>query len=161
MVLSLSAQVRVYLACEVTDMRKQFDGLCATVQHRFHRDPFTGDVFVFFNRRRNHVKLLIWDGNGFWLVAKRLEGGAFATWQPPTDDATHVEVDRAQLMMLLEGIDVKNAKFRRHFARSLRIGARNERPHDEDRDRGFGRGAVARTRPLVAAHDRVVEGRDR
>ena len=138
MVLSFSAQVRVYLACEVTDMRKQFDGLCSIVEHRFHRDPFAGDVFAFFNRRRNRVKLLVWDGNGFWLLAKRLEGGTFDGWRPSSDDATHVQVDRAQLMMLLEGIDVKNAKFRRHFARSIRIGGRGGRTREAGQGRGAG-----------------------
>jgi transposase len=135
-VLSIPAQVRVYLACEVTDMRKQFDGLCAIVEHRFHRDPYAGDVFAFFNRRRNHVKLLVWDGNGFWLAAKRLEGGTFDGWRPASADATHVQVDRAQLTMLLEGIDLKKVKVRHHFARSIRIGGRGGRSHETDPGRG-------------------------
>lgn len=133
MVLSLSSQVRVYLACEVTDMRKQFDGLCALIEHRFDLDPYAGDVFVFFNRRRNRVKLIVWDGNGFWLLAKRLEGGAFDRWPSPSSDATHVQVERAQLLMLLEGIDVKKAKFRSRFSRAIRIGARGGRPNDKGR----------------------------
>ena len=123
MVVSLSAQVRVFLAGDATDMRKSFDGLCAVVEHSFHRDPFTGDVFAFFNRRCTYVKLLVWDNNGFWLAAKRLEQGTFEHWHPTTDSKTHIEIDRAQLMMLLEGIDMKKAKFRRHFARSVRIGS--------------------------------------
>lgn len=138
MVLSISAQVRVYLACEVTDMRKQFDGLCAIVEHRFHRDPYSGDVFAFLNRRRSHVKLLVWDGNGFWLAAKRLESGTFDNWQPSTDDKTHVKVDRAQLMMLLEGIDLRKAKVRRHFARSIRIGRRGGQAAETGEGRGDG-----------------------
>lgn len=135
MVLNLSSQVRIYVACEVTDMRKQFDGLCATVEHRFHRDPFTGDVFAFFNRRRNRVKLLVWDGNGFWLLAKRLESGTFEILAATDGSATHVQVERAQLMMLLEGIDLKKAKFRRHFTRTIRIGGSGGRTHDKGRDR--------------------------
>lgn len=138
MVLSIPAQVRVYLACEVTDMRKQCDGLCALVEHRFHRDPYAGDVFAFFNRRRTYVKLLVWDGNGFWLIAKRLESGTFDGWRPSSEDATHVRVDRAQLMMLLEGIDLKNAKVRHHFARSIRIGGRGGRSHETGQRRGAG-----------------------
>lgn len=135
MVLSLSSQVRIYVACEVTDMRKHFDGLCAMVEHCFHLDRFAGDVFVFFNRRRNRVKLLVWDGNGFWLLAKRLEGGTFEMLTGTESGATHVSIDRAKLMMLLEGIDVKNAKFRRHFARSIRIGGSSERTQDNGRGR--------------------------
>lgn len=103
-------------------MRKAFDGLCNLVEHGFHLDPFQGDVFAFFNRRRTYVKLLTWESNGFWLCAKRLERGTFEHWHPAEGSNTHVEIDRARLMMLLEGIAVKNAKFRRHFARSVRIG---------------------------------------
>ena len=121
MVLSLPSRVCVYLAKEVTDMRKSFDGLCALVEHRFHRDPYAGDVFVFVNRRRTYVKLLLWDGNGFWLLAKRLEGGTFERWQPSPDEETHVEINRAQLLMLLEGVDLKKAEFRRHFSRSVHV----------------------------------------
>lgn len=126
MVLSLPAQVRVFLARGPTDMRKAFDGLCAIVRHQFHRDPFNGDVFAFFNRDRNRVKLLVWDGNGFWLLAKRLERGTFDAWRPP-GDATHVEIQRAQLTMLLEGIDLKKSNYRRHFTRLVRIGGSGER----------------------------------
>jgi transposase len=125
-VLSLPAQVRVFLARGATDMRKAFDGLCTIVRHQFRRDPFTGDVFVFFNRDRNRVKLLLWDGNGFWLWAKRLERGTFDSWRPP-GEAAHVEIERAQLSMLLEGIDLKKSNYRRHFTRIVRIGGGGER----------------------------------
>ena len=127
MVLSLPTRLRVILAREATDMRRSFDGLCALIEHRFHRDPYAGDVFAFFNRRRNYVKLLLWDGNGFWLFAKRLEGGTFERWQPASDDRTHVEIERAQLLMLLEGVDLKSAEFRRHFARSVKVGTSSGR----------------------------------
>lgn len=127
MVLSLPSRVRVYLAKEVADMRKSFDGLCSLVEHRFHRDPYAGDVFVFVNRRRTYVKLLLWDGNGFWLLAKRLEGGTFERWQPSSDDETHAEITRAQLLMLLEGVDLKKAEFRRHYSRSVGVGRRDGR----------------------------------
>ncbi len=127
MVLSLPTQLRVILAKEVTDMRKSFDGLCSLIEHRFHRDPYAGDLFAFVNRRRTYVKLMLWDGNGFWLFAKRLERGTFERWQPSSDKKTHVEIDRAQLLMLLEGVDLKKAEFRRHFARSVSIGKRDGR----------------------------------
>lgn len=127
MIFSLPSSVNVYLAKEVTDMRKSFDGLCALVEHRFRRDPYAGDLFAFINRRRTYVKLLLWDGNGFLLVAKRLECGTFEQWQPSSDRETHVEISRAQLFMLLEGVDLKKAEFRRHFARSVSIGKRDGR----------------------------------
>jgi len=135
-VVSLSAQVRVFLACDVTDMRKSFDGLCALIEHGFSRDPYTGDVFAFFNRRRTHVKLLVWDANGFWLFAKRLERGTFEHWSPSPNSTTHIEIDRARLLMLLDGIAMKNAKLRRHFARSVRIdGSGGGRKEDHGRSR--------------------------
>lgn len=134
MLLSIPAQAHVFLARGATDMRKSFDGLCAIIEHGFERDPYAGDVFTFFNRRRTYVKLLVWDGNGFWLVAKRLEGGTFEDWHPATESANHVEIDRAQLSMLLDGVDMKKAKFRRHFARSVRIGG-SDGGCSQDKDR--------------------------
>lgn len=75
--LSLAADRRVWLALDATDMRKSFDGLCGIVHRDFDREPHSGDVFVFLNRRRSYVKLLTWDGNGFAIYAKRLERGTF------------------------------------------------------------------------------------
>jgi len=138
MVLSLPAGVRIYIANEATDMRKSFDGLCAIVQHQFHCDPFVGDVFAFFNRRRDRVKILFWDRNGFAIAMKRLERGTFDSWRPSAEGETHIEVEHAQLVMLLEGIDVKSAKFRRQFARSVRINGSDGRSHDEGQRRGTG-----------------------
>ncbi len=136
MVLSLPAGVRVYLANDATDMRKSFDGLSAIVRYGFHRDPFEGDVFAFFNRRRDFVKILFWDRNGFWIAMKRLERGTFDAWRPVvTGEQSHVEIEHAQLVMLLEGIELKNTKFRRHFARSVGIGGRSGRPSDEGQRR--------------------------
>ena len=124
--LSIPGQARVFLAREAVDMRKSFDGLCNLVRHGFHLDPFEGDVFVFLNRRRNYVKLLVWDANGFWLCAKRLEGGTFEHWEMQPGAATHVEIDRARLAMLLAGIEMKKVKYRRHFAPSIRIGGSDD-----------------------------------
>ena len=70
--LSLPASVRIFAAREVVDFRKGFDGLCALVRDGFGDDPFSGHFFLFFNRRRDRVKLLAWDRNGFWLFYKRL-----------------------------------------------------------------------------------------
>ena len=138
MVLSLPSGVRIYIANEATDMRKSFDGLSAIVQHHFHRDPFDGDVFAFFNRRRDRVKILFWDRNGFAIVMKRLERGTFDSWRPSTEKKAHIEVEHAQLVMLLEGIDVKSAKYRRQFIRSVRIKRRDGRSHDEGQPRRTG-----------------------
>ena len=93
---------RIWLACGATDMRKGFDGLAAIVQLQLAEDPFSGQLFVFRGRRGDRVKLLWWDGDGLCLFAKRLERGAFV-W--PQAERGVVHLSRAQLSMLLEGID--------------------------------------------------------
>jgi transposase len=125
--LSLSSRVRIFAASEVVDFRKGFDGLVQIVRDGFGLDPFGGDVFCFFNRRRDRVKLLVWDTNGFWLYYKRLERGTFERME---GQGKQVQIDRAQMSMLLEGIDTKNSRLRRHFSRAVRIASR-----DDDHDR--------------------------
>jgi transposase len=93
---------RIWLACGATDMRKGFDGLAAIVQLQLAEDPFSGQLFVFRGRRGDRVKLLWWDGDGLCLFSKRLERGAFV-W--PHAESGVVHLSRAQLSMLLEGID--------------------------------------------------------
>jgi transposase len=74
-VLSLSIHQRYYLFRGYADMRKGFDRLCGMVRDQLQKDPLGGDVFVFINRRRNQIKLLCWEGDGFMLFYKRLEKG--------------------------------------------------------------------------------------
>jgi transposase len=76
-VLSLSVHQRYYLFRGHADMRKGFDSLCGMVRDHLQKDPLGGDVFVFINRRRNQIKLLCWEGDGFMLFYKRLEKGTF------------------------------------------------------------------------------------
>ena len=123
--LSLSSRLRIFAAVEPIDFRKGFDGLVQIVRDRFHQDPFGGDLFCFFNRRRDRVKVLVWDRNGFWLHYKRLERGTFEKLE---GRGAQLEIERAQMSMLLEGIDTKKSKFRRHFSRDVRIASRDE--HD-------------------------------
>lgn len=120
--LSLPASVRIFLASEPVDFRKAHDGLVAIVRDHFRDDPFDGSVFVFLNKRRDRVKLLLWDRNGFWLLYKRLERGTFM--KLPGGDPNRAELSRAELSMLLEGIDLERGKIRRHFAEGVRIQAR-------------------------------------
>jgi len=68
---------RIHLACGHTDMRKQINGLAAIVEGSFKLDPFDAALFVFCNRARDRIKILEWDGDGFWLYFKRLEKGRF------------------------------------------------------------------------------------
>ena len=92
---------RVYLACGVTDMRKQINGLAAIVDGSFNLDLFEGALFVFCNRSRNRVKILVWDGDGFWLLFKRLEKGRFR-WPAAGSEAT-MALSGEELSFLLGG----------------------------------------------------------
>ena len=100
--IELRTGTRIWLAAGVTDMRRGFDGLSAKVQAVLEQQPFSGHVFVFRGRRGDIVKLLWWDGDGLCLFSKRLERGRFI-W--PKAESGTVSLSRAQLSMLLEGID--------------------------------------------------------
>jgi len=67
----------IYIACGHTDMRKSIDGLATVVKEQFHLEPFSNTLFLFFGRKRNRMKVLLWEGNGFVLLYKRLENGSF------------------------------------------------------------------------------------
>jgi len=96
----------VYLACGPTDMRKQINGLAAIVERSFRLDPFGGALFVFCNRSRDRVKILEWDGDGFWLYLKRLERGHFR-WPElpgdPGDGGRTMSLSAQELHLLLGG----------------------------------------------------------
>ena len=96
------ATTRIWLAAGVTDMRKGFNGLSALAETILKEDPFSGHLFVFRGRRGDLVKVIWWDGQGACLFSKRLERGHFV-WPSPADG--RVAVTKAQLAMLLEGID--------------------------------------------------------
>jgi transposase len=96
------AGTKIWIAAGVTDLRRGFDGLSAQVQNTLQQQPFSGHIFLFRGRRGDIVKLLWWDGDGLCLFAKRLERGRFI-W-PKVESGT-VQLSRAQLSMLLEGID--------------------------------------------------------
>jgi transposase len=114
--LSIPANVRIYLCTTPTDMRKSFDGLHALVLQVFQVNPLDGHLFLFVNRRRDRLKILWWDRDGLALFYKRLEAG---TYQVPTivDDAQGVEVDATQLALLLNGVDLQSAKRRKRYSR--------------------------------------------
>jgi len=96
------SNVRVWLACGHTDMRKGFDGLASLTQSQLKQDPFSGQLFVFRGKRGDLIKVLCWDGQGLCLFSKRIEKGRFI-WPQAKDGA--VSLTAAQLSMLLEGID--------------------------------------------------------
>lgn len=123
--LNLPSSVRVFAARERVDFRNGFDGLCAVVREQFREDPLSGHLFLFFNRRRDRIKILVWDQNGFWLLYKRLEQGTF---ERIAGEGEKIEIDRARLAMLLDGIETKSSRIRTHFVREVRIASRD---HDE------------------------------
>ena len=100
--ISLPSNTTIWIAAGVTDMRRGFTGLSAVAQTVLEQNPYSGHVFVFRGRRGDLVKVLWWDGDGLCLFAKRLERGRFV-W--PRTDQGGVSLSRAQLSMLLEGID--------------------------------------------------------
>lgn len=120
--LSLSGSHRVFLCQKAVDFRKAHDGLCAIVRDEFRDDPFAGDVFAFFNRAKDRIKLLLWDRNGFWLCYKRLEEGTFPF---AVSGEGRIEIDRGRLAMILEGIEWKNAKSSFHYTMKFDIRRRN------------------------------------
>jgi transposase len=105
-VLTFPTALRIYLALEPVDMRKQFNGLWSLAEERLGEDPRQGAVFVFANRGRDRIKLLYWDGTGVWVFAKRLEQGRF-TW-PVGSGRTKLSLAPEALTMLLAGIDLKD-----------------------------------------------------
>jgi transposase len=96
---------KVFLNCGCTDMRKQINGLMLIVQESFQLDPFDGALFVFCNRNRDRIKILVWDIDGFWLLSKRLEKGHFR-WPQPGDEPT-MTLTGEELSMLLGGVRVE------------------------------------------------------
>jgi transposase len=100
--ITVPAGAQIWIAAGVTDLRRGFTGLSAMVQTKLEQDPFGGHVFVFRGRRGDLIKVLWWDGDGLCLFAKRLERGRFI-WPKAENGA--VWLTRAQLSMLLEGID--------------------------------------------------------
>ena len=102
--------VRVYFATQPMNLHKSFDGLSNEIRHALGYDPLGGHVFVFLNRRKNQVKLIVWTRGGFTIVHKRLERGTFTFPARVVGDATSVAIDVHELAMLLEGIDVSHAK---------------------------------------------------
>ena len=107
---------RYWLYREPADMRKSFDGLCGLVRSGMKRDPTSGDVFVFINRRRTHIKLLVWDRSGFVLYYKRLEKGTFEMPEAKLGE----QLTWPQLLLILEGVSLQSARYRTRYALPVR-----------------------------------------
>jgi transposase len=104
-----SEHTAVYLAVGATDMRKQIDGLAALVEDVLEQDPFSESLFVFCNARRDKLKILYWQRNGFWLWYRRLERERFR-WPPNETAAAAIEVSARELRWLLDGLDIAHVE---------------------------------------------------
>lgn len=96
---------QVYLALGPTDLRKSIDGLSIIVQESFKLDPFSKSLFVFCNRKRDKIKILEWDKNGFWLHYKRLEKSIFR-WPEIGNKGPNMLIDEQQFRWLLDGLSI-------------------------------------------------------
>lgn len=112
--LSLPQAVQVFACTTPVDMRKSFDGLATTIENALGTDPMNGHVFCMFSRNAQHIRLLWWDGDGWLLVAKRLERGRFQLpWQvaaPATAPPTAWPIDPDDLTAILRGVDLRSIK---------------------------------------------------
>jgi transposase len=112
--LTLGLTGRIYVCAEPVDGRKSFDGLAAVVTSHLARDPLSGDLFVFKNRRGDRLKILAWHGDGFALYLRRLERGTFAF---PPAKAAAVSVTATELAMILGGVELAGARRRPRYHR--------------------------------------------
>jgi transposase len=114
--LSVPGQVKVFLCLAPTDMRKSIDGLAGLTSEVLAQDPLSGHLFVFVGKRRDRVKLLYFDDDGYALWYKRLEGGTFRL-PAAAAEQTSVTLSAAELTMLLSGVDLASVKRTKRYRR--------------------------------------------
>ena len=114
--LAFPAAIKIYVAIEPVDMRKQFNGLWAAAQERLGEDPKSGAVFCFINKDRTRLKLLYWDGTGVWVLAKRLEQGRFS-WPAPSARSPKLALAPEALALLVGGIELKHGSLKAWYER--------------------------------------------
>lgn len=107
--LTLPSSVRVYAAVEPVDLRKGFDALSIVVRRQLAKDPLSGSLFVFFNRRFDRAKVLVWTPSGYCLVYKRLEKGRFHLPRAVAAGQREIAIDASELVALLDGLDLRAA----------------------------------------------------
>jgi transposase len=116
-VIHLPASVRVYVCLTPCDMRKSFDGLHALVREHLELDAFAGHLVVFASRRRDRIKILYWDRDGFAIWSKRLEEGTYAVPRADGVEERRREITAQELGALLSGIDLQEAARRKRYRR--------------------------------------------
>lgn len=112
--IALAPNTRIFVYTGATDMRRSFNGLSGMVKEHFEIDLFSGHLFVFFNRKRDYVKILAWDNDGLSLWSKRLESGTFEklVW---TEQGSF-EIDSAGLVMMLSGVQIEGTPRRKRYS---------------------------------------------
>jgi len=113
--IGLNAPSAIYLSTRITDMRKSIDGLCGEVQDHLGTTPVNGSMFVFFNRRRDKVKMLWWERDGYWVFYKRLESGTFQMPEPLADNSASWLLSAEQLQLILAGVDLRSVRMRKRY----------------------------------------------
>jgi transposase len=115
--ISLSSGQRYFLFRGTTAMRKSFDGLCGLVTDSMNLNALSGDVFIFINKSRSRMKLLVWDRSGYVIYYKRLEQGTFE-FPVAKEDETDFEIRWEKLILILEGISLESVRHRKRFSQS-------------------------------------------
>lgn len=115
--LHISPAIHYYLYTGITDMRKGFDSLCGIVSSQMKLDALSGSIFIFFNRRRTQVKLLLWEGDGLSLYYKRLEKGTYEL--PSTiSENNSTSLTWQQLQFILQGVALQKIQFRARYKKT-------------------------------------------
>lgn len=116
--LHLSSAVQYYLYTDIADMRKGFNGLCGIVSSQMKLDALSGAIFIFINRRRNQVKLLLWEGDGLSLYHKRLEQGTYEL-PCPKDKNSGSNITYQQLQFILQGVALGKIQYRKRYKKAV------------------------------------------
>ena len=111
---SFPHHLKFYLYNKPTDMRRSFDGLSGIITNHLSQNPSSGHAFLFINRNRNRLKILLWDRHGYWIFYKRLEQGTFQFAEEILDHEV-IEMGYDHIMMLLEGVDLSSVKKRKRY----------------------------------------------
>lgn len=109
---SLNAHQNYYIYSKATDMRKGFNGLSGLVRNEMAQNPMSGAVYIFLNRRRDRMKILVWESGGFVMYYKLLEKGTF---QRPKLNGTSATISWHQLVLIMEGVELSSVKKRKRF----------------------------------------------
>jgi transposase len=123
MIPQLTGAVRIFVCTKPADMRKGFDGLSGMAREFVGQDPLSGHLFLFFNKRRDRVKILFWDRDGLLIVYKRLEAGSFQILDPASrsedvSGTAGLELSVTDLTLILSGIDLTTARRRKRYSRA-------------------------------------------